>query len=42
MQQCNYITLLHQVGFSLYFMMKLHGQTTLKYFNAVSIGVPNT
>ena len=25
------ITLLHQVGISLYFMMKMHGQTTLKY-----------
>jgi len=26
------ITLLHQVGISLYFMMKMHGQTTLKYW----------
>jgi len=42
MQQCNYITLLHQVGISLYFMMKMHGPTTLKCFNAVSFGVPNT
>jgi len=25
------ITLLHQVGISLYFMMKMHGQTTLKF-----------
>jgi len=42
MQQCNVITLLHQVGISLYFMMKMHGQTTLKSFIAVSFGEPNT
>ena len=27
----NKITLLHQVGISLYFMRKMHGQTTLKF-----------
>ena len=27
----NKITLLHQVGFSNYFMRKMHGQTTLRY-----------
>ena len=27
-----YITLLHQVGVSLYFMMEIHRQTTLKYW----------
>jgi len=42
MQQCDYITLLLQVGISLYFMMKMHGQTILKCFNAVSFVVPNT
>jgi len=34
----NKITLLHQVGFSHYFMRKMHGQTTLKkYFDVCSL-----
>jgi len=28
---------LHQVGSSLYFMMKMHGQTTLKYIISIII-----
>jgi len=31
LQKLQYITLLHQVGISRYFMMKVRGQTTLKW-----------
>jgi len=31
LEYMNKITLLHQVGISHYFMMKMHGQTTLNY-----------
>jgi len=40
--RCNNVITLHQVGISLYFMVKMHGQTSLKCFNGVSFGVPNT
>jgi len=31
------VTLLHQAGISLYFVMKMHGQTTLKIFAYVKL-----
>jgi len=39
MQQGNFIDifLLHQVGISHYFMMKMHGQTNLKFDNIIYI-----
>jgi len=33
--QLDTTTLLHQVGISHYFMMKMHGQTTLKFLNCI-------